>query len=137
MPRLIDSTYLSQRELLKREWTHSDGHFARLSFADQHALHAYYLPSKNLSDQESLEHRRSVTIAQPSLPQRAGKSFAHFINALTAPQPKPVITPYRQRRRGPYQVRAAGLIRPDVDFDKIARVLLEVAQERGLLDERN
>ena len=131
MPRLTDDNYLNQRELIEREWNHSDGHFARLTVVDQYTLHTYYRPSKKLSDQEALEHRHIVTSSQPSLPQRAGKAFAHFISALTAPQPKPVVTPYRRRRRGPYQVRVASIVRPDVDFDKLARVLLDIVRDQA------
>ena len=75
-----------------------------------------------------------MTANWPSLPHRAGKAHAEFtkvIAQLEAPPPPPKRTPGRRRTNKSYIIRTEGLVRPDVDFDKLARVLLAIARDQA------
>lgn len=135
MPRLTNAVYLDQRALLVREWDHADGHFARLSVMDQFALHRFFGPFIQMSDHEALQYRFKITSAEPSLPSKAGKAFVRFSTALTTPRP----VAFRKVKgvKRDYHVRVEGLVRPDIDFDKLARALLAFAKEKVDHERRN
>jgi hypothetical protein len=50
--------------------------YSAISVRQQWDIHAYFQPSKDLSNIELRQHRRDVTTHDPSLPQRAGKALA-------------------------------------------------------------
>jgi len=88
----------------------------------------------NLTDDQASGYRHAVTTKGPSLPQRAGKSYAEFhkvIAQLEATPPPPTRSASRRRTNKSYVIGTEGLVRPDVDFDKPARVLLAVAQDQA------
>jgi hypothetical protein len=130
VPRLTDSAYLKKRNLLVKSWR--DAPCSRLDAMDQYALHRYFAPTKDLSDREALERRRAVTAKLPSLPQEAGKAWACFEAARAAPAPVHVAVPYGRRRgkNQDFEVRVSAVLRPDVDFKRLARVLLDIVRER-------
>ncbi|WAC90165.1 hypothetical protein [Mycobacterium sp. Aquia_213] len=41
-------------------------------------MHRFYQPASDLTESELLVHRRAVKVADPSLPQRAGRAYARF-----------------------------------------------------------
>ncbi|MDT0117521.1 hypothetical protein Q9R20_11025 [Microbacterium sp. PRF11] len=88
----------------------------------------------DLTEVQAIRYRQAVTAKWPSLPQRAGKAFAEFIKVieqLGATPPPPKRPAGRRRTIKSYVIRAEGLVRTDVDFDKLARVLLAVAQDQA------
>jgi hypothetical protein len=97
-------------------------------------LHEYYEPSTDLTNDQAITYRQAVTAKWPSLPQRAGKAYAEFtkvIARLEATPPPAKRTPGRRRTNKSYVIRTDALVRPDVDFDKLARVLLAIAQDEA------
>ncbi|KTS91138.1 hypothetical protein NS183_05660 [Microbacterium testaceum] len=88
----------------------------------------------DLTDDQAIAHRQAVTAKWPSLPHRAGKAYAEFtkvIAQLEAAPPQPKKIPGRRRTNKSYVIRTEGLVRPDVDFDKLARVLLAIARDEA------
>ena len=70
----------------------------------------------------------------PSLPHRAGKAYAEFtkvIAQLEAAPPQPKRPSGGRRTNKAYVIRTEGVVRPDVDFDKLARVLLAIARDEA------
>ncbi|MDT3346074.1 hypothetical protein [Microbacterium aquilitoris] len=99
---------------------------------DQFALHQFFVPSKDLTNQAALAHRRAVTAASPSLPHQAGKAFRRFQKLLISPPPRRVVVPHNARRRATqdYRVKVAGELRPNIDFERLARILIDIVDER-------
>jgi hypothetical protein len=105
-------------------------------------LHAYFVPTKDLSNNELLAHRRVISIEQPSLPQRAGRALAHvkrnfdmayqrangdrkvFRQTLSHLSPGDAVVIKRGR-----QVRAVAIGRPEPDYKLMAKVLLDVVRD--------
>lgn len=134
MPRLTNLTYLANRQLLASHWAQDEYGWSNLSFEDQCTLHEYYQPSMDLTDDQAIGYRQAVTEKWPSLPQRAGKAYAEFTKAiaqLEATPPPPKRPAGRKRTNKSYVIRTEGLVRPDVDFDKLARVLLDIARDQA------
>ncbi|SIS15102.1 hypothetical protein [Microbacterium sp. RURRCA19A] len=133
MPRITNSDYLAHRKTLPDNWKRSEQGWSKLNFEDQCTLHEYYEPSMDFTDDQAIAYRQAVTAKWPSLPHRAGKAYAEFtkiIARLEATPPPPKKTPGRRRTNKSYVIRTEGLVRPDVDFDKLARVLLAIARDK-------
>lgn len=131
MPRLTDAAYLSQRNLLVGEVDQQRGRLIHLDIGDQVVLHDFFQPSRTMTDQEALAYRRRMTEAWPSLPHQAGRAYSRLLQQpLTRPQPAVVNRGGRAGKRKRLEVRAAGQVRADIDFDKLARVLVAIARER-------
>lgn len=129
MPRLTNQDYLDNRELLRRDWFERGGvAFIQLDARDQQLLHRYYAPTRECSETEALRFRAEVSAGERSLPQRAGRAFAHIEPLLLEDWPifrnmtQPV--PSRQART----IVAYGLLRPEIDLEKLARVMQELAR---------
>jgi len=75
MPRINSSEQYRRHYVLKIIWRDHPKLYGTLPAHQQWRLHRYYQPTVELSQVELDEHRRQVTIQQPSLPQAAGKSF--------------------------------------------------------------
>ena len=106
-----------------------------LSPAEQWTLHSYYEFTKRLSDDQLLAHRAAVSKAQPSLPQSAGKAFAKlalFTKRLKAYRAAP--HPNTRKKGAPYEVRVFSQVNPDIDPKLMAKILIEMARERGRED---
>ena len=136
MTRLTNITYLIQHHQLKSEWfSESGGAFTMLSPAEQWALHSYYEFTKHLTDSELLAHRAAVSKAKPSLPQTAGKAFAKlstFTKRLEVYRSTP--HPKARKKGAPYEVRVLSQVNPDIDPKVMAKILIEMARERGRED---
>ena len=134
MPRITNSDYLAHRKNLSDNWKRSELGWSKLNFKDQCTLHEYYEPSMDLTDDQAITYRQAVTAKWPSLPHRAGKAYAEFtkvIARLEAAPPQQKRPPGRRRTNKSYAIRTEGLVRPDVDFDKLARVLLDIARDQA------
>jgi len=102
---------------------------------EQWTLHSYYEFTEHLTDDELLTHRATVSQAQPSLPQSAGKAFAKlalFTKRLEAYRSTP--HPDTRMKGAPNEVRVLSQVNPDIDPKVMARLLLEIANERGRED---
>lgn len=127
MPRLTDKHYLEQRQLLVKAWQKDRLAFLLLPWDQQLDLHGFYAPYKQFTDDEAIEHRRQVTADHPNLPARAGKIFKKISGLI---RPDGTITYLRRRHHGNQRYRISALARPEIDVEKLARVLLEVAEAR-------
>lgn len=130
MPRLTNSTYLQQHELLRLSRGESHLGFALLSPTEQWDLFRYYLPHQAHPDRELLEHRVQATALDPSLPQRAGRALHHWrrieaalpdYQAWVAKQPHP--TSQKERR-----TKVFSEVNPDLDPKQFAEIIIELAK---------
>lgn len=135
MPRLTDSEYLINRHLLIEVWEQHWGQLAELPTFAQRDLHRFYAMSKDLSDDEAIALRRDATAQEPSLPQQAGRAFAQLKRVMSdalarerEPTPLAMQTGRRGKRRAG-TVRVHALARPEIDYERLARALLEHAMD--------
>jgi hypothetical protein len=75
MPKLTNEDYLKRHDLLAQLWETDSGSYSHLNYQQQHDLHNYYVPTKQLSELELRAHRRKVSKQDHSLPQRASRAF--------------------------------------------------------------
>ena len=102
---------------------------------EQWTLHSYYEFTKHMTDDELLTHRATVSKAQLSLPQSAGKAFAKlalFTKRLETYRAMP--HPNTRKKGAPYEVRVLSQVNPDIDPKVMAKILVEIARERGRED---
>ena len=107
--------------------------FGSLTPGDQRALHDYFQPSKDLPPEVRLAHRATVTAARPSLPHQAGRALSKLRNP---PDALPVhrqsggqiraVTSGRGRQRN---ITVRAVLRPEIDYPKLARALLMLARD--------
>lgn len=130
MPRLTNTTYLQQHELLRLSRGESHFGFALLSPTEQWDLFLYYLPHQAQPDHALLEHRVQVTGLDPSLPQRAGRAFHHW-RRIEATLPayqawatkQPHLTSQKDRR-----IKVFSEVNPELDPKKFAEIIIELAR---------
>lgn len=129
MPRLSNEYYYHRHEFLRWLWLNKDAAYSYLSPNEQWAIHDYYQPSKELSFQELVAHRREVSKERPNLPAVAGKA-AHRLYQLVKGQrsPKPTHRP-RQRQSSKRQVTIRAVVRPEINMKQLARALIAVAED--------
>jgi hypothetical protein len=105
---------------------------SHLVFGDQRHLHDYYVPTKDLTDDEVLAHRRTISHAHPSLPHGAGRAYSAFdqVAARRAPQPMPRrVAGQKRAHHGRGQVVIRALVQPEIDVRKLSRLLLAMATD--------
>ncbi len=138
MPRLTNQSYLSQRHQLRDVWADSARNaFPLLSPSEQWSLYAYYLPQEQLSDQQLIEHRVDITALDPSLPQRAGRAFARLKllgERLPAYREARSMAPNRAKGTAT-ELHVFGEVKPDLDADRMAQMLIAIHKERRDRDE--
>jgi hypothetical protein len=76
MPRITHLYYSARREQLRKIWASGGWEFSLLTAREQWDLHEYYVITQDMTDQELRLHRRLVKQVDPSLPQRAGRTYA-------------------------------------------------------------
>lgn len=132
MARLTDITYLATHQELRSVWLKDPARFAILSAGEQWALHGYFAPEHNLSDDQLLTYRREVSKIDASLPQRAGKALTKW-RMKEAP-----LAAYRERSYSPaagtkrsrdYAVTVLSLVHPEIDQQKITRAVMAAFQD--------
>ena len=130
MPRLTFCDYCTRRTILTALYDQHDSAFIRLTTAEQRTLHDYYAPALELEPAELTAHRRAITKRDPSLPQRAGRAWAHLERLhIERPMPAAVVVPSGRRRR-PRHIHARGVLRPEPDYDKLVRTMLHIVDEQ-------
>lgn len=145
MPRLTSQQYLEAHQKLAIAHHDEPLMFGSLSPAEQWALHAYFVPSKGLSDQQLLDHRKTITKEQPSLPQRAGRALAHIERNydVAAEAAHGDHTMYRKvlsdlapgeafvTKRG-RQIRVVGIAKPEPDARLFAQAIVDMVRSMTL-----
>jgi hypothetical protein len=132
MPRLTNTDYLDIHHKLRACWL-SQPHqmlFAMLEPHEQWSLHYYFKPACDMTDAELLEHRKSITAEYSSLPHRAGRAFAQLcrINEELARRQTEARDGSGRQTQPSDPPRVYGLVRPEVDVEMLARVLVEMAK---------
>lgn len=160
MPRLTSQDFFLRRRFLKSLWLEKEGQFlfSVLDVNAQMDLHEYYRIMKSGSAAEIIEACRDSSSRDSSLPSRAGKSFRQLqeyychaggldedasIEELieSVPHVSAVLAAERQRRLATAKLanhrsvskgshRLSAIVRPDIDKQAFARILLELAQLR-------
>lgn len=121
--------------MLRAHWREEVSPFGYLSSTEQWDLHKYFQPSRELSDQTLIAHRKAISAADPSLPQRAGRALKHLEHALlelAVRQAATAAAPQDTKRKKTGDVRVRALMLPEPDYRKLARALLHVGRaEKG------
>lgn len=128
MPRLSNDLYYHRYEVLRWLWLNRVGIYSYISPKEQWAIHDYFQPSKQLSFQELVDHRRTVSRERPSLPATAGRAanqIWQLIEGQRAPRP---FAQSEQRGSRQRQVTVRAVVRPEIDIEKLAKTLLELAK---------
>lgn len=132
MSRLTNRAYISTHQELHAAWTADPTSIFLLSALDQWALHEYYRPSDNLDDAALIEHRHAVSTPGSSLPQRAGRAVTKWRVKQT--QLETYRSTPRPSRRGTkrsqnYEIRLFAEVKPQLDPDEFARIILQARAE--------
>ncbi len=132
MPRLSNELYYKRYEVLRWLWLNENKTYGCLSPKEQWAIHSFFQPSKDLSFDELVAHRRTIVKERPTLPARAGKAGRRLVDIATGKHsPKPSRSTAAASRQGKgRQVYVRGVVRPEIDVEKLARALLEIAEDR-------
>ena len=142
MPRLTNQTYLANSLWLRKIWNGNlKSLFAVLSVQRQIDLHAYFAPTKDLTDEERVEHRRAISEEFTDLPARAGRYFASMRDVydkavdvcrgndqLIKPYISSVVAPLKTDKSG-RKIGIAAIARPEPALRGFARALVQLAQD--------
>jgi hypothetical protein len=142
MPRLTFNDYLKQRAFLRLAWEQFDQLYSLLTPDQQWALHRYYQPITDDTDEFLKRNRAGVTKQEPTLPARAGRLNAQLhrvyeasLVAASAHQSTPPKSRPRTRSTGAgltqSRISVRGIVRPTPDLRKLARALAEMAKRAG------
>lgn len=138
MPRLTDSTYLKQRAYLVGLWERDGYELTLMRATEQWELHGFFRLAEPLTDEQALAHRREVTAEDSSLANRAGKAYARLLSEVAANDARlaamPTSLPPRKRGdpKPTRNITVRTLVRPEIDYKRLAQALYEMA----LLDEK-
>jgi hypothetical protein len=139
VPRLTFNDYLKQRAFLRLAREEFDQLYSLLSPDQQWALHRYYQPLGDDTDDALWEYRAHVTKREPSLPARAGKLYAKLHGVYEAGistaasgerRSKPTRPAEARVHSGATSISVRALARPEPDLKLLARAFLAVAVEK-------
>lgn len=106
-----------------------------LGATEQWDLHAFYGITERLDEKQAVAYRTQTTREHPSLPQRAGRAYAHLVaieeHLATLPRLVPVVrgAGKRSNRRSKHvNISVRTLVRPTIDYEKLAAAFLEHAE---------
>ena len=139
MPRVTFKQYLEQRAFLRLAWEEFDQLYSLLSTNQQWDLHAYYQPLHDYDTDWLKAHREHAAKTKPTLPAKAGRSFARMRRvyetgmAVAKQQHRSGTSAPRASQKssvlsGNSRVTVRAIARPEPDFDKVAKVLLELVR---------
>lgn len=135
MPRLTPQDYLARRQFLMELWFDRDGGpFAVVPTSMQRDLHDFFAPSEGLTDNEALAHRKGMTKASPSLPQKAGRAYEAVLAHQEGRPNKTVeehlaFSPVNPAMPGkPYQMQVLFQARPKIDHWLLARAFVGLSR---------
>jgi len=126
-------------------WRDHRSIFACVDMRAQWDVHAFYQPSKELSDTELLAHRRAISKERPSLPSTASKHFrrlaAVYFTAKDTANGDPkifgrLVMSYSASPPGPpdkkgRRLRLAAVANPEPGLDKIVLAVLSTLDEQA------
>lgn len=121
MPRLNRSQYFIRHGLLSYLWETHRQLFSLLSPTAQLELHRFFLPTVDIEEHELASYRDYINRREPSLAHKAGKHFKEF----TRPRPEVAEIISKSKK---FELRP--IMKPDPDFQKLARALIAVAKSR-------
>jgi hypothetical protein len=129
MPRLTNKQYLERHHALRLIWLEDQGSFGVISYSRQMDTHIYYAPARDWSDEKLIEHRATVTKQDSGLPQRGSRDYLEVESAFLRPR-KPSAPPPRVPV-GERNIRVTAIARPEVDAEKLAQALLDLARHQA------
>jgi hypothetical protein len=136
MSRLTDTVYLNQRNQLRGDWfDHRGWTFSRLEPIEEMDLHAYFAPTKDLTDEQAIAHRREASKRDPSLPQRAGRAFARaseYLGKYPELQPSASFVKTQTGPRG--EIIVHSVLRPELDVSKLVLALMRLQEDEEKRD---
>lgn len=134
MPRVTFEKYCRQRQDLKDTWNYRAGNFSKISAESQWRLHGYFRFSEDLTQDQLYEHWLEIhKDLSSSSPQNAGHALAamrpYIVNAPIKAVSTPDERPMRRKKNVRKVVRVESLVRPEIDVEKFAKVLLSMAKD--------
>lgn len=141
MPRLTNPIYTRIHHYLRRYWVEDPQVYSLLAPSEQWDIHAFFQPYVEWRDEELVEYRKRISKERPSLPQRAGRALRRFdwavselarLRALEAG-----LTAEERKKHKAKSIHVYPLMRPEPDFQKIARALIRLAEEKVKRDAKS
>ena len=139
MPRITFKQYLDQRAFLKLAWEEFDQLYSLLSTNQQWDLHAYYQPLHNYDADWLRAHRERISRTQPTLPAKAGRSFARMrrvyaagmaVLQRSADRPTPTDAPKPPASSEQSRTTVRAIARPEPDLHALSLALIALNVER-------
>ena len=145
MPRISTMEYRASHHRLKESLTELPQAMMSLPANEQWLLHSFFVPTRDLSDQELNAHRKVISKEQPSLPHKAGRALTHLNQncgvAMTAANGDPArmrqllvqmggtIAPIsRSTRKGRRAIRVNSVLRAEPDATLVAQAVLSLTR---------
>lgn len=136
MPRLTDKDYYQRYRFLHYVCQHYEDLYAELAIGQQMDIHKFYAPDGDYSKDDLVYHRSQISDADSGLPARASKAYLRlkqFYDNGTHRAHRPHVrntqkTTGGRRRRKLIGIDAKGIVRPDIDYDKLTWALIEHAK---------
>ncbi len=116
MPRLSNNEYYDRHDYLRNLWLTDERLFSLLKPVQQLELHRYYQPDHEMNQQDLKLYRAQITKAEPSLPARASKIYAHFARRLES------------AKSGDMVAVSGVLMRSEPDYRRLARASINLAR---------
>lgn len=142
MARVTKAQYVNRHAALQGMWIECRDLFAVVSSTQQRDLHRYYAVTKQLGDDALMSYRTTVSQADPSLSQRAGKTYQHMRKvqqaaiAHAAGDTAKFEAYVRKSARWStapakhgLNTRVAVIARPEPDTDRLIAALLAIVEE--------
>jgi hypothetical protein len=130
MPRLTNHQYLTRRTKLHAIWVECNIAYSAALLPQQGELHRCYQTIVDLPDGQLIANREALDKAEPSLPHRAGKTYAAVVQAADYYQAR-AKTPVQSSRSSPKteSSRSDLVARPEPDLKKLAFALKLLAEQ--------
>ncbi len=136
-----DTNFLERHYRLKAEWNGGGGGaFSWIDPGEQWALHHFFLPYKDVSDDELIAHRHAITQKRPELPEEADHAYQRLSILMDRPKPVPQPTvsfsgkKTKRPKKSERVISVRALVRPEIDMQKLARALIEFARDQEAKD---
>lgn len=133
MPRLSGRDYLRNYNALRSELLGGGSAPVRLEAHEQWVLYGYYRPHERHSAADCMEYPREISRLNRPVPQQAGRAFARWLEIRAAMEAvarqtrqQPPETP--RRRPGASDFSLALKVRAEVDAERLARILIDIAK---------
>jgi hypothetical protein len=148
MPRLSNALFLDRHRFLRKMWLECDELYSILEVNQQWEVHRFYQPSKELTDEELVAHRKATTKAEPRLPAIAGRHFALLYQSFRVAYAyaegdemrfRSAISQMSRQRpshmTGKRQIWIRAVANPEPDLQKLASALIDLALHQAAEEE--